>query len=206
MDTAEGQLSWITKFASVDLRRLTSGDSQQVRRALAEFVAGPEQSIDGSMAVRPTEHPVDVSAESLAALQAEIRVLLVQLVDAREQGGVAPTIQLTAAPRLALLSVGELLGMPDRTGLLVTELPLRDAVLWMLVELLSRMSTRRLQRCPETRCGRRVFFRVRRQKFCSPRCMTRATKRTYRKTNKGYLKEKGRKRRAARLRKGRTPR
>ena len=71
----------------------------------------------------------------------------------------------------------------------------RDVVIYRLIRLLeSSANTRRLQLCPECE---RIFLKVKRQKYCSTRCASRAYMREYRaiegeldSNHKQYLKRK----------------
>jgi hypothetical protein len=59
----------------------------------------------------------------------------------------------------------------------------RDVTLLQLIHLLSSVGIDSVRVCPEPECGQ-LFYRVRRQLFCSKKCVNRANKREARKTAK----------------------
>jgi hypothetical protein len=58
--------------------------------------------------------------------------------------------------------------------------------LMKLLLLLNEQSLDNVSDCPE--CGK-IFYRIRRQKYCSPKCTNTATVRAYRKSETGELNE-----------------
>jgi hypothetical protein len=203
-------LRFLVDFARLELDRLTPAGWADLRAHLVELLTGGEQ--------QPAAAPitmVDIRPEAAAwpkdlvrRLQVDIRELLERLVSQREglrtgQLGPAPAITLTRAPRLWLVP----LGPRGRTLRMVDGLPVDDAVRYAAWDLLGREPSPRVQRCPEARCGRRLFYRVRRQRFCSTRCLYRAIKRRKRERQADVMRKKDKQRKARRHRrpKGGTP-
>jgi hypothetical protein len=66
------------------------------------------------------------------------------------------------------------LGWPIFTG------PTLELASLQLVFLLAGEVPSRILRCPEERCGHRIFYRIRSQQYCSRACVDRANKRCWR--------------------------
>jgi hypothetical protein len=202
MDTPEPRLRFLVDFATRNLDGLAPDQWLRLRGQLEEFLAGGEQRPDtgvitamGFEGPGPQECPEGL----VRRLQVDVRALLERLVDQRESGrtgklGQAPIVTLTRPPELWLLPVrGAVIGLVQR-------LPVDDAVRFMLWVLLGRGFSGNVRRCPESRCGRRLFYRVRRQVYCSERCRTRASQRKARGTVRGKEIEAKRKKRQYRRR------
>ncbi len=191
-------------FVQRDLAQLPPAGWTQLRADLDAFLVGGEHQLTTAPLVvegRDTDGTTvfTCSPAILERLQVDLRGLLEGLVD--EQGRGAGITTLTKPPRLWLLPVGA-----GRTLRRVDQLSVDDAIRLRLWDLLGRESSTRLRRCPEARCGHRLFYRVRRQKYCSTRCLARAMKRGKRERHQDAIRRKDKQRKAARHRRasGRT--
>jgi hypothetical protein len=81
--------------------------------------------------------------------------------------------------------------LPGDNILLTVSGELLEVVLFVLTTLLLRHPTSSILRCPACE---RLFLRVRKQIYCSPRCAKRASMRTWRQTDRGkvYERQRGR--------------
>ena len=105
---------------------------------------------------------------TIEQIEAEVRPIHAELRKVVRQyaaGGTVGTVEITA--QIAAFSSGELLATGDT----------RDVALLMAVMLLVRSDRASIAICPE---DERLFVKVRRQQFCSRRCVNRANVRAYR--------------------------
>jgi hypothetical protein len=148
--------------------------------------------------------------DAIRTLQADVRQLLTSIVDRHEHdeaeqrgeqltGEVPPDVPEIRVKMWLDWKHGQL----DDKGLLIDG-DLRNLFLVTLAFLLNQ-DIAHVQRCPE--CGR-VFYRVRKQRYCSRRCTNRTNMRKWRKTEKGRNGESKRnaRRYVARLRRKIGPR
>lgn len=141
----------------------------------------------------PDRNPESYPEARCRALQTEVRAMLTGLVAQRDRGEADGGVT-----RLEGLSIH--LSTPpesrhrDRSMLMLGGSSVRSLFLLMLALLLNRESSSRIRRCPEAACGHLLFYRVRRQRYCSPTCVTRANKRAYRMRDRGKVKERARQR------------
>jgi hypothetical protein len=112
--------------------------------------------------------------EDFQALQAELRGLLIEQVG-REQSTRGVRVQLRRPPGLWLIDI-----VPGRPVLVVSDVSVRDAVLFQAMVLLGSPESTRIRRCPEAVCGHRLFYKIKRREYCSVTCQERHKKRAQR--------------------------
>lgn len=173
--TAQDQLRFAVRFAQLDLDRLRPGDWLNLRDELADFLHGTRPTLAGGIVTMVTESPFPQKYpdENFRELQKEVRGLLAGLVGTRERGGEIPQMPIRA--EFALLPTDDL-GVPGRCVLQVMS-SVRDVFLLTLMHLITQGNTSPVRRCPECQT---FFYRIRRQRYCSRRCVNRANKRAWR--------------------------
>jgi hypothetical protein len=177
MRTAKNRLQFAVQFATLDLDRLREGDWLNLRDDFRDFLAGH----------RPEGAPlsIDYSEEVVRALQRDVRTLLRQLA------GQSTDLNAPLEVRFKLDVFWMRENNQDRKSLLVVNGSFRDRVLWTLSHLIGDAPTDAIRACPE--CGT-LFYRVRKQQYCSPRCVKRVAMRQWRKTEAGKAYERHRSR------------
>lgn len=186
MQSAADRLRFAVAFAGADLDGFRPGDWLNLRADLAAFTSAPRGQpahaadfggiIPFVRPVRPL--PRDCPEEACRHLQHDTQVLLAAVADRSGlnlialSGGILTSVQkhLTVAP------TGRLTG-PSSAVVLVRG-PFRDIYLEILIALLSQGPLPPIGRCPEPACAR-LFYRVRRQRFCSRTCANRASMRAH---------------------------
>jgi hypothetical protein len=178
----------------MDLDRLRPGDWLNVQDDLHAFIHGvginaPEHdaltAIEdmGRIAITraPRDHPMTV--EEVRQLQMAARAFFDHLfpkddrpVGAADLGSMTLTLHVYRMNEAVYIdALGEL----------------REVVLTTLALLLSRQGPAPIRRCPECQT---IFYRVRKQQYCSPRCAKRASMRQWRQTEEGKAYERKRSR------------
>lgn len=183
MKTARERLDFAFRFANQDLDHMRPGDLLNLREDLGNFhwgLGGEATSLAERGGISATlidpPFPQDFSVDDFKRLQADITSLLraVSLGGRRALGpgdkprsSSVPTFTLTARYMIVPLPGLSFIGAQGGT---------HDITLLMLIHLLTRDHPSRFRTCPDPDCGR-LFYRVRRQLFCSKRCVARANKR-----------------------------
>ncbi|HEV8642369.1 MAG TPA: hypothetical protein VGV13_14835 [Methylomirabilota bacterium] len=161
MKTLRERLEWAIRFAERDLDRFRPGDWLNLRDDLTAFLEAKGAPI-------PFPSPKELPESALRDLQEDVRALLGQVAPARPLKWRMVEIKgplllnVIAGPPAWVRSAGH---------------P-RDAVLLSLAWLLAADPSA-VRRCPEPACHR-LFYRVRRQVYCSTPCVKRANKRAER--------------------------
>lgn len=185
MKTAEDRLRFAVGFAQLDLDHVRPGDWLNLREDLGAFlspgVGGTLHEVGGIIAT-PLKPPLpkEMPEADFKALQAEVRVLLGGIADhqasARKTqgpiGGALSTFPVDV--RYTILPLARL--DPPR-AILSAHGATRDVTLLVLIHILAQSDLSPIRRCPE---DGRLFYRVRRQEYCSRACVNRANKRTWR--------------------------
>ena len=205
MKTVDDKLKWLVHFAGLDLATLRPGDLVNLRDDLAEFIGGGSAFTGWAKLSMPlqTPLPADYTPDDFARLQGETRALLGGLVVGRDAlqapdgGADAPQIALGAGLRLAVLP----LPPPLRPRLTITGAT-RDMFLFTLASLLTTGAVEKLRQCPECRT---IFYRIRKQIFCTRGCTNRAAQRALRKKPGARKRQRAaaRRRYIAKVRRGR---
>jgi hypothetical protein len=126
----------------------------------------------------PNFWPRDYSLAHLVALQSECSRILESAVNGvgDRETNISLKFSLFRGPKF------------NCTFLFLTG-PFRDIFLYTLFHLINAAERNSILRCPEPNC-RRIFYRVRKQRFCSHRCAVRAS---VRRKEKGLAKPRAKK-------------
>jgi hypothetical protein len=158
MQTPRERLEWAIRFAESDLDRFRPGDWLNLRHDLATF-------LEAKWAPIAIPEPKGLPDAALRELQGDVRALLGQVAPPRR-------FKVRSVEIQGPLLLNVLAGPP--AWLRSISHP-RDAVLLSLGLLLAA-DPGAVRRCPEPAC-QRLFYRVRRQVYCSTPCVKRANKR-----------------------------
>ena len=176
METAADRIRFAVTFAQHDLDQYRAGDWLNLRDDLKAFLGYGPHAVKGTLGDRgggiiatPLEPPLpqDMSEADLKALQAEVRSLLGPLADyqALDRGRTGPI-----AGVFHTFPINVRYGFPGR--IITAQGRTRDVTLLVLIHLLSRGDVSLIRRCPE---DGRLFYRIRRQEYCSRACVNRGT-------------------------------
>lgn len=180
MKAAQERLKFIVKLAQERLSALRPGDLLNLRDDFVSFFyAEKGQDIRGPIGevVTPFEQPLpqNYSIEDFEALQKEVYAILSEIVTGRDRGTPsAPECEIKA--KLMAFSFH---GIKNRSMLMLRG-STRDMFLLRLYLLLSQEPVNRILRCKAPDCDR-IFYRERKQEFCSTKCTNRAYMKEYRK-------------------------
>ncbi len=205
MRTVEERLRFAIAFSHADLKKMREGDMLNLREDLSNFAHhfkgpfAPEQRHPlepvakqiskeelesmgvSSEVTAEIKLQREMTIEELRSLQSEMRSVL---------WGVVPGCSMDKI-RLNLSFKSLTLPNPFKN---MEEIPIiwvfgstRDVVLYELFTLLrDSEETKRIQLCPECR---KIFYKVKRQKYCSQRCANRDYMRQYRATKSEQISE-----------------
>lgn len=185
MEKYQEQLEFAVKLAQVKLSDLRAGDLLNLRDDLQSFF-GRETLLPrlGRKMFSPNQ-PLDetFSLADFAALQKDIYAILSAMVTARDTGKAASvsreiTAELIVSSRPAFKNAAFFSAVGQ----------VRDMFLLQLFFLLGLEPIDRILRCKAPDCNR-IFYRKRKQEFCSTRCTNRAYMKTYRKDATATAKE-----------------
>jgi hypothetical protein len=218
------RLKFAVQFAQLDMDKLRPGDWMNLRDDLEQFIYGSHErrtqaSEELAKLVKRSPHdreliarevfrrtreihhleppqPHEYPEDAFRTLQEDVRSLVRGLVGSRDRRGNA-ILPVTVAVHLAIIVVPRIDGEPERR-ILTPIGPTRDVFLWILSHLLEQGPTDAIRQCLE--CDT-IFYRVRKQQYCSRRCVMRANMRKWRQTETGkqYERERGRARYEARV-------
>jgi hypothetical protein len=184
MEPTEERIRFAVRFAQLDPDELRPGDWMNLREELAAFLgvraAGGHWLPDlgglyGFYAIpsRPPR-PSEMSEQAIRALQGEVRALLAGIADSH---GPQDGTRQTQAPIPVTVTYTTMPLAGARRAQPVVQGSTRDLVLHTLIQLIVKEDVSAIRRCPE---DERLFYRVRRQAYCSRTCVNRANKRTWR--------------------------
>jgi hypothetical protein len=211
MQTAKERLEFAIRLTQMDLDRLRPGDWLNLRDDLEAFLgklllewlvsqedpAAPLAAI-GNIVGTPTEapYPEEYGVDDFRVLQQETKRLLTHMLDQREGAGVSSS-QARIPVCFNLLNFGYVPSLAGR-NMLEASGTTRNTFLVVLYFLLSREPTDRILRCPECQT---IFYRIRKQQYCSRPCVHRAAVRKWRRTETGqrYERQRSRSRYEARV-------
>jgi hypothetical protein len=186
MQTVKERLEFAIRFAQLDLDRLRPGDWLNLRDDLRAFLGqqvGQMRSVTdtGGVLVSGLDdpQPEDLPIDDFRHLQAEVRSVLAERVD------VQPTGERIASPRAIHAEYAVLPHAIYAKG------PVHDMTLLTLMHLLFRHRAAPIGRCPECQT---IFYRVRKQQYCTRACVHRANVRKWRQTEPGKQYERARSR------------
>jgi hypothetical protein len=188
MQTPTDRLDFAIAFADLKLDELRPGDWLNLRDDLREFTGVGKLGVDTSLAavapggVMAQLHPGEPSARDLlepqiVALQSEFRQLLGALADGMRRAPATPgaaSVSVTVYSPVEIKARYSAVGL-GQAALITATGSARDISLLRLIHLLAQgENANRVRRCPD--CGR-LFFRKRRQLYCSKKCVNRVNKR-----------------------------
>ena len=198
METAADRVQFALRFAQMNLDTLSPGRALTLREDLEDFLCvrpGKQHTVNpGGMVVAGLSTltpplPQDYSEDAMRQLQQETLAIFSSVVDSRtlfvnnfthdvSQGWVNITGQfsLSSFPDLRKKSSSHLM----------IKGPTRDVFLMTLLVLLNHEPTDRILRCPECHT---IFYRVRKQQYCSRPCTNRANVRQWRQEEGNQGKE-----------------
>jgi hypothetical protein len=198
--TPEDRLRFLVGFAGMDLGAARPGDWSNLRDDLAVVLGGKDRfgvkgvaqgqnlsdlgGIIPFVVTPPTAR--DYPEDALRALQGEVRAMLGTIAD-RQVGvprpGQGSVIDGRGTPGCGIsdqipIAVKKWLVVAEpRAGAVVgISGSVRDVLLEMLFLMLSQQPLSPIARCPECHS---LFYRVRRQKYCSRQCANRVNQRIY---------------------------
>lgn len=170
MRTPTDRLQFAIRFAQMDLGRLRVGDWINLKEDMQNFLsrAGPLQPFDVKVFLAlPSTPAADLSKEDCQAIQHKMLDMLEKLVDKRGGHKVAPTVKGDG------LTFNLLPGpVPVVQGPASSEL-----FGFVLFYLIAQEAKGRVLRCPECQT---IFYRHRKQKYCSRTCTNRANVKNWR--------------------------
>lgn len=179
METPEDRLRFAVEFSQVDLLNLRPGDLLNLRDDLYLFVHGHpnERVFPGGISATESSGSIrEFSSDDMRSLQAETYAALHSSATISGTSAALPIsvhLSLSRNPsNWKKKNVLELLGSS------------RDCFLMILFHLLSQEPVNRIQACPG--CNR-IFYKAKRQKYCSRRCSNRVYMREYRSTENGKV-------------------
>lgn len=179
MNRSQEQLKFVVDLAQKDLTDMRPGDLLNLRDDFQVFFwAKTGTDIRGPIGetITPFEHPLphEFTLENFVALQKEAYAILSEIVAGRDTGmPSAPMREIKAK-----LTAFSFHGMKNRS-ILQAQGSTRDMFLLRLYLLLGQEPVDRILRCKATDCNR-IFYRKRKQEFCSTRCTNRDYMKTYR--------------------------
>jgi len=200
--SVEERLEFAGKFATMDLATLRRGDWLNLRDDLTHFIGASMTSLTGPTALADLEDRTVPTM--IRGLSEKGRAATMIYADPFTQGKVSEDAirKIQSETWRILKSVSHVIGTdtektfqlpnirltveltPSRTPLGMVLLGgglHRDVFLFSLLFLLATQSVNRLLTCPE--CSR-IFFRKRRQKYCSRDCTNRVSVRRWREKNR----------------------
>ena len=192
------RLPFAIRFANLELEALRRGDWFNLLDDVIDFVGFRtgrtlDEARQQARRVGVTPWPVSgsfsekVNQGTIQALQADVRQMLNGMMDLQEdfdakQRGQRP--EREARPQIPEIHVRYCLYWQrdhDEDASLFHDGSLRDLFLSTLVFLLAR-DVAHVRRCPECQT---IFYRVRKQRYCTRTCTNRANMREWRQTAKG---------------------
>jgi hypothetical protein len=196
MQNAEERLKFAIQFIQMDIPHLRDGDRLNLNEDLLTFLF-PDTATEpfagdlADSAAFPHDDPNQLSVNDLVTLQREVLEVLRGLVKLRERPTrdepeplsalVLLNSQLQVTPGLAVF--------PRHGDTRVSTFfvgPFRDAFLMQLMTTLIQLPLDTVRRCPECEA---IFYRIRKQRYCSRTCTNRANMREWRKTPKGRARK-----------------
>jgi len=187
------RIDFAVKFAQADLANLREGDWLNLREDILAFVTNPSAR---GVVMMPTEN--DLSREDFKSWQKDVYAIFAGLAAHRgigDRGTRAEQVKTQVKTfSIPTFPVNTKMGVSPfgNSALVMFSGPVRDLFLYRLSLLLDQDPSR-IFRCKSPDCDR-IFFRIRKQKYCSPRCQTREFMRTWRKDNEGNESELNHKR------------
>lgn len=182
MSTIEDRLRFAIRFCQEDLNRMRAGDQINLREELSFFMYGAPMSASvatpsGVIAFDEIEIS-QLSNEELSKLQKEVY----EVLNCAASWGKAINPRSVIKPDSPLPRHHISVDLDLRQDLIGVHGSSRDCLLFILYRLLVQEpgTVRRISLCPG--CGR-IFYKIKRQKYCSQRCSNRMYMQEYRSKN-----------------------
>lgn len=182
MSTTEDRLRFAIRFCQEDLSRMRTGDQINLREELSFFMYGPPMSASvatpGGVIAFDGADINQTPTEELSALQKEVYEVLNSAASWGKAINPKSVIKLDAPLPRHHISVD----LDLRQNLIGVHGSSRDCLLFILYRLLVQDpgTVQHISLCPG--CGR-IFYRIKRQKYCSQRCSNRMYMQQYRAKN-----------------------
>jgi hypothetical protein len=187
MMTAQDRLKFAVEFARMDLGELRPGDWLNLKDGLTEFLGlgkgGMNLQAMAGYVCLPLSAPNEMSEKDFDSLQARVRSLFngivlekIPPVAGQHEGG-HKGIVTPIDPNWKYLPI-TLSGLGN---VLVIQGACQGVFMGSLMHLVGKESTDKIRKCSRPDCSN-IFYRVRKQKFCSQRCYIRHYMRTYMRT------------------------
>lgn len=179
MQTNQDRLNFVVDLAQKNLEGLRPGDLLNLRDDFVSFFAKKGEDMRGPIGeiVLPFTKPLpqDFTVEDFESLQKDVYPILNEIVAGRDTGMPAAPVRKLESITLTALSF-----RMNGRSVLTAHGSTRDMFLLRLYLLLSREPVDRLLRCKAPDCDV-IFYRKRKQEFCSTKCTNRAYMKEYRK-------------------------
>ncbi len=192
MTKFQEQLEFAVRLAQTKLSDLRPGDMLNLREDLDSFFTRKGEDMRGPIGevLQPIGEPQaeQYSVADFEALQKEVNAILNGLVTSRDSPSPRPVAGMAVSPGIvgvprheikASLIAASFHGINNR-AILMANGSVRDMFLLRLFLLLGQEPFDRILRCKAPDCDR-IFYRRRKQEFCSTKCTNRAYMKTYRK-------------------------
>ena len=177
------RISFAVRFADMNVMAARDPELRTLRQKLEEFLGFTGRAAAGSFDVHASvtrqPYPWKYTQRDLHELQRETLQLLKGAV---ERGGLHGGIEIGDEDGIVVDVVG-----PPGERVLRFGGSTRSCFILTLAYLLKSSAGERVVKCPE--CGR-IFVRVRRQKYCTPKCTDKATWRNYPEDKKRQSRKK----------------
>lgn len=201
MGTLFERLDFVARFAEMKLEKLDAKGWTDLRDEVAAFTSLDrfqklDQGLSGTQAFdRRSGKPPKEIYDTFVPLQAQVRDVLYSVVDMRDLLAEKQTQKEVASVPIPAIPISARYFLrpsnppfTDRNELCILGSE-RDIFLFTLLDLLASEPTNRLKRCPECQ---KMFVRVRKQLYCSRKCVNRVNARTWRQTPEGRTKNRAR--------------
>lgn len=178
------RLEFAVKFAQADLANLREGDWLNLRDDTLAFITN--QSVRG-IVMTPIGN--DFSRDDFKSWQKDVYAILAGLAASRGIGDPKRAEQVKIASIKTFEVIARMGVLPFGGSAMVTYTgAIRDLFLHRLGILLDREPSKRIFRCKAPDCDR-IFYRIKKQKYCSRRCQTREFMRMWRKDNEDKVSD-----------------
>jgi hypothetical protein len=161
------RLEFSVRFAQMELPKLREGDWLNLREDFCEFY----RPVVGNLSTVIEPLPGEKRIERVKELQDKVYSMLNDLASGGSKG-TRHSITIDFAVSRAQ--------PPESRAFLAASGSMHDVFLLNLWLILSREPIERVLRCKAADCNR-IFYRKRKQKYCSPRCQSRDFMRQFRK-------------------------
>lgn len=180
MDTLE-RLRFAVDFAQENPKALRPGDVLNRKNDLKQFFA---RSAGDVVVLSKKEDPEKISDADLLDLRQRWHTLLIGLVALTDPAKEIPISHQCLEVRLSLVPVFD---AGVGRGIVIADGSIADVATYMLLHCVLTEKPGTIQTCADAGCSR-LFFRTRRQRFCSKKCAIRNAVTAHRK-NVGKVKE-----------------